>query len=152
MTGRLVVRKRPVSGFNPKGVIVIGLVHDEIIRLPYFLEYYRRFGAAGFVAFDDGSVDGSSEFLQEQDDVLLIGVEGLSFSRACGIDWINTLIGRFALNRWVLKVDIDELFYWPGSEIGGVDALVASVERTGAKAIFSPMIDVYSESPADDLR
>jgi glycosyltransferase involved in cell wall biosynthesis len=146
----LLVRREPAKGFRKEGAIVMALVRDEIMRLPYFIQYYRELGCAGFIFFDDGSTDGSNQFMLDQSDVMLIEVQGLSYSRAYGIDWINAVVNRIALGRWVLKVDLDELLYWPGSEQSGMDGLIRSTEARGATSVFSPMIDLYGDVAADD--
>ena len=44
-------------------------VRNEIVRLPYFLDYYRRLGAGHFLVVDNGSDDGTHEYLADQPDV-----------------------------------------------------------------------------------
>jgi len=40
-------------------VILICVVRNERVRLPYFFRYYRRLGITHFIIIDNGSVDGT---------------------------------------------------------------------------------------------
>ena len=44
-------------------------IRNEILRLPWILEYHRRIGIDRFFIVDNGSTDGSLDFLLAQDDV-----------------------------------------------------------------------------------
>ena len=52
-------------------ILVAATVRNEMIRLPYFLEHYRKLGVGHFLFVDNGSDDGTAAWLAEQPDVSL---------------------------------------------------------------------------------
>jgi hypothetical protein len=50
-------------------IVVAGCVRNEALRLPYFLDYYRKLGVTRFLLVDNDSTDGTREYLQLQPDV-----------------------------------------------------------------------------------
>ncbi len=52
-------------------VLAIAVMRDEMRRLPHWMDHYRRLGVAQFLLVDNGSRDGTREFLADQADVSL---------------------------------------------------------------------------------
>ena len=72
-------------------------MRNEIIRLPYFLEYYRKLGVAHFLIVDNDSDDGTGEYLADQPDVSLWHTTHSYKLSRFGVDWLTWLqikIGR----------------------------------------------------------
>jgi|GEM_PF-925266 len=133
-------------------VTVLSIVKDEIAKLPWFIEYYRRLGCQAFLFIDNDSTDGSTEFLRQQPDVMLYRTDSAKYRTSrSGRDWVNVLTKRHALGKWVLCVDADELLSWPGDTREGLAGLTARAERLGLNRVFTPMIDAYSEQPTSRL-
>ena len=59
------------DGLRPEPILLFVTVRNERVRLPYFLEYYRKLGVDHFVVIDNGSDDGSREYLAAQPDLSL---------------------------------------------------------------------------------
>ena len=145
--------EKPFDDYKPSGkVVLFCIVKDEITRLPWFLEYYRRLGCSDFVFIDTGSKDGTIDYLKLQSDVFLYHAPAsqLTASR-WGTKWVNTLGLIHAKYRWALLADIDELLTWPDQEVTGLEGLVFRAERLGLNRVFTPMIDIYPDKPCDTL-
>src|SRR5262249_8135216 len=96
------------------------VLRNERHRLPFFLQYYREKGIGTFFAVDNGSTDGSAEYLAEQPDVYLWR-STLSFNKAnFGSAWFEPILRRHGQGHWVLMVDADELLYYPDCERVGI--------------------------------
>lgn len=145
------------SSSNPRcleddEVLLISAIKNEIYRLPWFFTYYRRLGIKSFVIVDNGSSDGSIEFLRDQPDVLIYHAPPDKFGeRTFGIDWINVLSKKHGMGKWVLSPDADELLCWPGYQRQGIKGLLKEARRLGLSKVFTPMIDAYSDMPVIDM-
>ena len=53
-------------------VNLYAIIRDEMFNLPAFFSHYRDLGVQQFLVLDDGSVDGSSEFLCKQPDCVVL--------------------------------------------------------------------------------
>jgi len=62
---------------QPKDILVFSTQRNEMERLPYFLDHYRKMGVAHFIIVDNGSTDGSAEFLAGKPDVSLWATEAI---------------------------------------------------------------------------
>lgn len=98
-----------------EGVVHLwALVWNERDMLPFFLEHYRPF-VDRFFLYDDGSDDGSVEYLAQQPDVELrrFKNDGASFVETAR-DFNNHAWkeSRGAAD-WVIVVNVDELVYHP---------------------------------------
>lgn len=132
------------------GVLVFTVLRNEITRLPYFLEHYRRLGAAHFLVVDNGSDDGSAELLAEQPDVSLWRAEGSYRDTRFGLDWLGWLLIRHGHGRWCLTVDADELLVYPGMDAHGLDDLTRLLEQQGRAGFGALMLDLYPKGPLGD--
>lgn len=123
-----------------------------MLRLPYFIRFYREMGASLFVMADNESCDGTTEYLAEQPDVLLFRASGRYSDSRCGVDWLNRLLRQFGRDRWCLTVDADELLVFPHCERLDLAALTRHLEANGANALPTFLLDMYPRVPIRDLR
>ena len=124
-------------------------VHNEKLRLPWFLRYYRELGIRHFVIVDNDSTDGSREWLMDQGDVSLYWTPDDFRSAMCGMRWINLLAERHVPGGWCLYVDADEQLVYPDVEHRGLPDLVAWLEAQGHEAMRAHMIDMAASPLAD---
>ena len=123
------------------------VVRNEAQRLPYCLEYHRLLGIDRFFIVDNGSDDGTREFLLEQPDCHVFHASG-SFAEAnYGMSWINALVALHGAGSWCLFVDADELFTYPHSEKVTLPAFCRFLDRQNSEGVFSLLLDMYSACP-----
>merc|ERR1712173_521262 len=104
-------------------VLVAQRGEDQNVRLPHFLDYYRRMGVGHFLMVDNGSNDGGAEYLAAQEDVSLWRSDA-SYKRArFGVDRLNWLARRHGHGHWCLTVDPDELLVYPFCDTRPLKAL-----------------------------
>ena len=129
------------------------LVRNELARLPWLLAYYRGLKVDRFLFLDNGSDDGTREWLLDQGpDVHVFAAAGSFAGSAAGMQWVNALLDEHGVGAWCLTVDADEALVYPGCEHAGLPALVRYLEATGAEAMLAIMIDMYAEGPVDRVR
>lgn len=128
-------------------ILVVMVLRNEITRLPFFLDHYRRLGVAQFLVVDNASDDGSAELLQAQPDVSLWQTSASYRAARFGLDWMTWLQMRYAHGHWCLMVDADEILTFPGMEQGGLPTLVQDLERAGRTAYGALMLDLYPKGP-----
>jgi hypothetical protein len=144
----------PVASLNlwkeeiPAGAhVVVAVVRNEALRLPFLISYYRQKGFDAFIFVDNGSSDGTREFLLSQPDTYVFSAtEDYSASRF-GLDWTNLMLNRFCTGCWTLVVDADEMLVWPGCERETIADLTRRLDSCGAEALFAILLDMYSNKP-----
>jgi Glycosyl transferase family 2 len=138
---RLDQRKLPDDPSEIRGFMT---VRDEMLRLPRTLDHYRGIGVARFLFVDNGSIDGSREFLLAQPDCHVFVTHNSYSESGCGLEWQHSLLDEYGVNHWCLIVDADEWFIYPGYESQPLPALVTHLEQSGAQGMFAFLLDMYS--------
>jgi len=149
---RLARKDSKYLSLRPAEILCCTVVRNELLRLPYFLEYYRKQGIGTFLAVDNGSSDGTFEYLLEQPDVYLWQSD-LSFNRAnFGAGWFEPILRMHARDHWCLIVDADELLYYPECERRSIADLCRHLDAQGKRAFNAIHLDMYSDRPIRDTQ
>lgn len=127
--------------------ILICALKNDIEKIIYFMEHYRKIGIKNFVFLDNASTDGTYEYLLEQDDVSVYRCEH-PFTADRKIAWLNRLIAEIGMNRWYLMVDSDEFFTYYGCREHTINEFVDRVEEKNLKRVGVVHLDMY---PKDNL-
>jgi len=131
-------------------VLLMSVVRNEKIRLPYFLDYYRKLGVRHFLFVDNDSTDGTLDYLKAQPDVS-VWYTNASYRRSTfGIDWSNYLLRKYAHGHWVLTVDPDEFLIYPFCDTRPIDALTDWLDGTGVRSFGTMLLDMYPEGPIQE--
>lgn len=134
---------------KPGDILVFSTLRNEQVRLDYFLKYYREMGVNHFLIVDNGSDDGSREYLNGQEDVSL-WTTNASYKRArFGVDWLNHLQSKFAHGHWSLVVDVDEFLVYPFCDTRPLRALTDWLDASSIKSFSAMLLDMYPKGPID---
>ncbi len=126
-----------------RGIFLFSTMRNEALRLPYFLEYYRKLGVDQFFIVDNGSTDGTAELLKAQPDVSLWRTQA-SYRRAkFGVLWLNNLLNAYGHEHWCLVVDVDELFVYPYHDTRPLSALTDWLTASQINSFAAMLIDMY---------
>lgn len=142
---RLLSDRRPA--IRPGAILACVTLRDERVRLPFFLEYYRRLGIGHFLCINNNSTDGSADYLAAQPDVTLWRARGSYRAAHFGIDWQNHLLRNNAAGHWVLTVDPDEFLVYPFCDTRPLGALTAWLGNRGERAFPAMLLDMYPRGP-----
>jgi glycosyltransferase involved in cell wall biosynthesis len=129
------------------GVPAFACVRNELVRLPAMLDHHRRLGVGPFHVVDNGSTDGSVEFLLAQPDVHVWSTSQSFAAARCGTDWLLQLMDEHGGDGWRLVIDADELFVYPGYEQTPIVDVCGRLDAEGADALMAVMVDVYGKGP-----
>ncbi|MGH1446589.1 MAG: glycosyltransferase family 2 protein [Cognatishimia sp.] len=148
------------SNIAHTSVLAVTTLRNEMMRLPFFLEFYRNLGVDHFLIVDNGSDDGSDTYLAAQEDVSLWQTEQSYHGSRFGVDWMTYLQMRYAHNHWCLTVDADELLVYSGDDHCDLKGLTALLDQQGLIAFGALMLDLYPKGalgqqdykPGDDPR
>lgn len=136
---------------------VISVMRDEGFMIEHFLTHYRRLGVEGFLVVDNGSRDGTLEYLASQEDVAVFSTDTPYNKSAYGVIWQEALLAQFRLGKWSLIADADELLFWSlpdaaGQVRGNLPDLLQRPEFAKADAARVFMFDLYPKGPLRDVQ
>ena len=137
-----VVADRTV-GLPPAPILLFVTIRNERVRLPYFLDHYRRLGVDHFLVVDNGSQDGSREYLAAQPDLSLWTTEAGYRQARYGMDWLMYLLRLHGSGNWCLTVDVDEFLVYPFCETRPLRALTDWMDNAGARSFAAMILDMY---------
>lgn len=136
----------------PPGPILFATVRNEAVRLPFFLDHYRRLGVVHFLIVDNGSLDGTNDLLGACDDVSIWHTRASYKKARFGVDWLNGLLARYGGGRWILVVDPDELLVYPHHETRRLPALTRWLDDQGEESFPTLLLDMYGQQPVAETR
>lgn len=146
----LTARRNRTGEIKPRDILLFCTLRNERIRLPWFLKYYRDLGVQHFLFVDNGSADGSAEYLADQPDVSLWHTDA-SYARAgFGMDWMNHLLHRYGRNHWAVVVDVDEFLVYPFCDTRPLRALTDWMSDSGLRALGTLLLDLYPKGRIED--
>lgn len=135
---------KPISVRRNAGNLptVISVVRNEKSALPGFLDHYRTLGIEHFCFIDNGSDDGTVEFIASQPDATLYQItDKFCWQKKHG--WIFNAILMLGRGRdtWFIYVDADEHIVFPGK----LPDLLAAMKRRGISRIRGMLVDMYAK-------
>ena len=129
----------------PPGPVLFSTLRNEAVRLPWFLDHYRKLGVVHFLMIDNGSTDGSAGLLTDAPDVSLWRTDASYRASRYGVDWLNALLARYGHGRWVLVADPDELLIYPHHDTRKLPALCRWIEANGRESMAAMLLDLYGD-------
>ncbi|WP_298637070.1 glycosyltransferase family 2 protein [uncultured Umboniibacter sp.] len=127
--------------------VAVIVAKDESTHLGALLAHHRSIGFEQFIYIDNGSKDGSLEFMLEQQGVSILTTSLNYRESRYSVEWVDTALMNYCIGKWTLVIDADEFFTYQGFEDRTIDTLIAECEGSGAQAVFAALVDFYSDGP-----
>jgi len=127
-------------------IILVTALRNELSRLPYWFHYYRDMGITHFLIVDDYSTDGSTDFMQAQNDCWLFNPTNTYAESNSATDWQNELLELYGTGHWTLVADADELLVYPDSENTKLPAFCAKLDEQKSDALYCFLLDMYPDT------
>ena len=123
--------------------VFLCVVKDDLERIKMSYEHHKSIGVKHFVYIDNGSTDGTLEWLLKQENVSVYQtLDG--FIMWAKVAWISKVITHIGFDKWYLIVDSDELFAYPDCETRTIQEYVSCLESKGITRDLSFMLDMYA--------
>ncbi len=129
------------------GILCFSTIRNERQRLPFFLAHYRRLGVAHFFIVDNGSDDGTVEYLTKQPDVSFWKSNESYKATRFGVDWLTYLQMRYGHGHWCLTADADEILRFAYDDTRDLCDLTNWLDTHGHRAFGVLMLDMYPKGP-----
>ena len=111
------------------------------------LAHHRQLGVNRFFVVDNGSTDGTTEFLLEQPDVHVFWTEDGYETARLGMAWLEALLDAFGRDSWCLLIDADEQLVYPESASFELGRFCESLQVRGLNCLATMCLDMYSSLP-----
>ncbi len=154
LLGRAIRRRRNLcmvadrtAQIGRSDILLFLTMRNEKLRLPYFLEYYRKLGIQHFLVVDNDSDDGGREYLANEPDVSLWTTRSSYKDSRFGMDWQNYLLHRYGRGHWCLTVDPDEFLVYPHCDTRPLRALTDWLDASAIRSFSAMMLDLYPKGP-----
>lgn len=121
------------------------VIRNEALRLPSTLRHHRALGVDRFFVLDNGSTDGTLDYLAAEPDVHIFSTSQRYSESRYGVDWTNDLLDAFGTGHWTLTIDADEQFIYPYYEQVNLPRLCQYLDGVGAEAVPCLLLDMYSD-------
>jgi hypothetical protein len=121
-------------------------IRNEITRLPYFLDYYRKLGVDRFLFVDNNSDDGTTDYLLQQHDCHVWHTTDSYRAAKYGVTWQNHILDMYGVGHWCVVVDADELLIYPSCETVNIRRFCDYLDQSGAEGLYTFMLDMYHGS------
>lgn len=128
-------------------VILVCCLRNEQIRLPFFLDYYRRLGVNRFLIVDNDSTDGVLDWIRPFEDCSVWHTKASYLASDFGMQWCNHLLGRYGAGHLCVTVDPDEFLVYPymgTRSLQDLGLFLKDDERVGMHVL---MLDAYGRGP-----
>lgn len=151
--GRHLISKQDNTSKIQKGdILLFCTLRNEAIRIPFFLEYYRKLGIRHFLFVDNGSTDNFSDIVSNEDDISVWYTERSYKKSNFGMHWLNFLLRKYGSTHWCLTCDPDELLVYPYCDQRNLYELAEFLESEYRLSLFCLMLDMYPKVNISDAK
>ena len=148
---------------DPSPPTVYSIMRNERFFLEAFLDHYRRLGAGQFLILDDGSTDGSVDYLRAQPDCVLLRCElqfgqqirvrmpdGRCIEERAGMLYKRVIGDTYCRGRYAIYVDADEFLVLPPA-VPDIPQLFERLKKDSIDAVVASLVEFYPRTARELL-
>ncbi len=124
-------------------VILVSCLRNELVRLPFFLEYYRNLGVDRFLFIDNDSTDGFKDWIRTFEDCSVWHTKSSYLASNFGMQWCNHILSRYGNGHLCLTVDPDEFLVYPHMTTRNLKDLGVYLRDDERESMHVVMLDAY---------
>ncbi len=132
--------------YGSNELVLVCLVRDGEPWVKDFMEHHFALGIKHVVILDNGSEDDTIKLAREYDNVTVLRTT-MPF-KTHQVAMRRYALRRFGQGRWILYLDIDELFDYPYSDVVSVESLLEYLNRGRYTAVVTQTMEMF---PGDAL-
>jgi hypothetical protein len=121
------------------------IVRNELHRLRFSLDHHRALGVDRFFVVDNGSSDGTVDYLRGETDVHVYETHDSYQAARNGVDWLEVLLHVYGRDRWCLLLDADEFFVYADCDVVRVPEFCWMLEERGLNCLATAFVDLYAD-------
>ncbi|AHY46454.1 Glycosyl transferase family 2 [Rubrobacter radiotolerans] len=129
--------------YGPDELVLVCLARDGEPWVRQFIERHLKLGVKHVVILDNGSADRTVEIASGYSRVTVLRTT-LPFKTHKDAAR-RYLLKRFGTGRWILYLDIDEVFDYPYSDVVGLGELLRYLTRRAYTAVVTQMLEMFPD-------
>ncbi len=137
-----IIKKTKFRNNNVPAVVLC--VRNDRRRIEMLVRHYRSIGVEKFIFLDNGSTDGTLEWMQEQEDIDLFTTKD-QYSSFVKEAWINRLVSYYGFDHWYILTDSDELVTYINMEQHSLEDVIRYAVKNKIERIEGLTLDMYSD-------
>ena len=125
---------------GPNSILLMSRCAMNMCACPISCAIIVHLGVEHFLFVDNGSTDGSREYLAEQPDASVWTTDGSYKNSRFGMDWLTHLQRKYAHGKWCVTADVDEFLVYPFCETRPLRALTDWLDNSGGEVVFGHVV------------
>lgn len=125
--------------------IVVLCVKNDLKRLEMLVKHYREIGVERFAFLDNGSTDGTYDWMLKQEDIDVFKTLD-QYNNFAKEGWLNRVISYYGFSRWYILTDSDELFTYIGMENHPLSDLISYAKKDNIKRFRGINLEMYADA------
>ena len=132
--------KNPIE---EESIVLLCVIRDEELLLPAFIHHYNDLRVTHFVFIDNGSIDGSLEYLLSQSDldIQIWSTKDSYAKNGYGTRWVREVMDLHCKGKWCLIVDIDEFLLLKDDQ--KLPEIQKKMIKQGSNILTACLVDFY---------
>lgn len=127
---------------NNLEIRLYSIIRNEKVRLPFFIEYYKKLGVSRFFFLDNSSDDNPLQILNKYDNVhTFLSKDSFEISATYHL---KQLVEKYSKDNWCLVLDADEFLRYPLDKYVSLNDLIRYLERRKKNSLTTILLDMYS--------